>query len=111
MVELFYTKKVSDQLDRYFTFLSAAGYTKNGLTARLVEYCFLVDFIDCLYDYVTEADYAELYARLSELYPTGCCIFPYRKIDTVSPADYKRPNSVRAAEGHPKRKGYSGLTD
>lgn len=77
MVELLRHKDVLSRLKAYYDRLAKTGYVPEGTVKRLTRYLFLVDFVDCMYTYLTEEDYRNIEELLSALFGGGDCLLPY----------------------------------
>ena len=77
MVEVLDGDKVLGYLSGYFEMLANAGSVSPATSMDFVRYLFLVDFVDTMYGFLTEADYTEIEALLSELFSKGHCLLSY----------------------------------
>lgn len=77
MVEVLDSDKVLGYLSGYFERLAKAGSVPPTTSMDFVRYLFLVDFVDTMYGFMTEADYAEVETLLSELFSKGHCLLSY----------------------------------
>lgn len=82
MVEVLEHKEVLSYLDRYYDYLEKSGYVKEKITDSYLLYLFLVDFVDLLYPYITDGDYAEIEQLLVEQFSAGYCMLPYPRFCT-----------------------------
>lgn len=81
MVEMVNDKKVLERVSSYFEMLRNTGYVKAGTTSKYLLYIFLFDFVDTLYDYITEEDYEKINLLLRSIFSSGDCLLPYRTSD------------------------------
>lgn len=66
-----------EHISDLFKMLSVTGYVKRPAITRMLVYSFLIDFIDVMYPYITDADYKEIECVLSKIFGQGCCLMPY----------------------------------
>lgn len=78
MLELIENEKALALVDRYFTMLGNTGYVKTKTVSRYLLYLFLVDFVDTLYFFMTDEDYACVNKLLVSLFSGAGCLLPYK---------------------------------
>ena len=76
------SKRVLSILDGYIEQLTANGYVKKSDTVKLMVYLFIVDFLNKLYMFVTDDDYAKLQYLLDNMFDGGC-LMPYQKFCNI----------------------------
>jgi hypothetical protein len=79
MLETINDKRVLERITSYFEMLRKTGYIKPGTTSRYLLYVFLFDFVDTLYDFMTEEDYIKINNLLRSIFGDGNCLLPYRR--------------------------------
>ena len=77
MVEVLEHGNVLGCLAGYYRRLSATGYVRRGTSAAFMRYLFLADFVDTMYHYFTDEDYAEIDRLLYATFTEGDCLLPY----------------------------------
>ena len=77
MVQIIEENKAIDLIKRYFASLQETGYVSQGTMSKMVLYFFLLDFIDCIYPYLTEEDYRQINELMLTLFSGGGCLLPY----------------------------------
>lgn len=106
--------KAKDLLDNYFTMLSATGYVKHHVVKRFLMWLFLVDFVELIYNHLTDDDYNLINEALICLFSTGCCLLPYSALSQnindiyVSPS-YMGTFNIRVTEKNQLRKAEEGI--
>ena len=70
-------KVAFEHLNRYFSMLKSTGYVKHDIVLRFLIYLFFIDFVDNVYDFITEEDYNVINRALSVLFSSGNCLLPY----------------------------------
>jgi hypothetical protein len=56
-----------DKLSSYFDTLSKIGYRPDAEVDKLIIHCFVNEFSEMFYEYLTTEDYSELHKLLSNL--------------------------------------------
>lgn len=79
MLEAINDKRVLERINAYFEMLRKTGYVKPGTTSRYLLYIFLFDFVDTLYDYLSEEDYTAINKVLRSIFGEGNCLLPYSR--------------------------------
>ena len=102
MIEVLEKDKAINTLNNYFSLLQSTGYVKHSATARFLMYMFIVDFVEQLYDLITECDYNIIRDALLKLFSTGCCLLPYAEFSSartkIGEPTHSRIFSVRVTE-------------
>lgn len=75
--------KAKGILDNYFTMLTNTGYVKRPAVKRLLAWLFLIDFVEMVYNLLTDEDYNKINRALICLFSTGCCLLPYDAIREI----------------------------
>lgn len=70
-------KIIFDRLLNYIGALKENGHVNNATTCRFMTYMFLYDFVETLYDFLTEADYKIIDDILISIFSAGDCLLPY----------------------------------
>ena len=96
MLESINDKRVLERINAYFEMLRKTGYIKPGTTSRYMLYVFLFDFVDTLYDYLTEDDYTAINKVLRGIFGEGNCLLPYSRF-----------LDIKAKVGVPHYEGYA----
>ena len=97
--------KAKSVLDNYFSMLAETGYVKRPVIQRFLAWLFLIDFVELVYDQLTDSDYNTINDALLCLFSTGCCLLPYNAIIqrsrsniTISESAYMGTFEIRATE-------------
>lgn len=78
-------KKALGFLEGYFDNLAVTGYVGEGTLNRFMIYLFLTDFVETLYDYMTESDATKVMELLHCLFKSDDCLLAF-DISTSGPS-------------------------
>lgn len=78
MLELIENEKALALMDRYFTLLGQTGYVKSNTVHRYLLYLFLIDFVDTIFFFLSDEDYAEIDKLMTSLFSGAGCLLPYK---------------------------------
>lgn len=78
MYRMFKKDEALSTIENYFTALTETGHVTEGVSRKLLLYMFLLDFMDTLFVYCTEADYDKINRVLSCIFNGRNCLLPYK---------------------------------
>ena len=71
-------KKIAlEHMSKYYDMLELTGYVKRDISRRFLIYMFIIDLLDCVYNYITDEDYNVINNALNVLFSTRNCLLPY----------------------------------
>jgi len=73
--------RVLERIEAYFEMLKKMGYVKHGTTSKYMLYVFLYDFVETVYDFMTEEDYETVSNVLRGIFSGSDCLLPYQDFD------------------------------
>ena len=77
MLEVTQGDKILNILNGYYQMLSGMGHVNYAQKQNMLIYLFLVDFVESVYDYFTDEDYALMIKALKRIFTNGGCLMPY----------------------------------
>lgn len=100
-------------LDKYFNTLAATGYVKRPVVKKFLIWLFLVQFVERIYELLTDDDYNKINELLINIFSDGGCLLPYmllKKKITVGKPLYMGEFDLRITEDNMWRAAEDGET-
>lgn len=106
--------KAKAVLDGYYKALANVGYVKRPVVKRFLAWLFLVDFVELVYEHLTDADYNLINKALICIFNSGFCLLPYGALTrsfqkiVVGPSQYMGTFNLRITEDEKWRDAEEG---
>lgn len=81
MVKLIREDKVLPIVSNYLNILKNTGYVSPEITRKMLVYLFIMNFVNTVYYFLDEKEYAIIGRALVKLFTDGGCLFPYATFD------------------------------